>query len=78
MLHYRIPKKIEDDWVLYNGFQARDLHGGDMTEFFSRNTVVCPVCLLMISPLRFLIPLDWVSHQAAGVKGALSCYLTTL
>ena len=51
-------------WVFYHGFQARVLHEGEMTGSFSMNTGVCQGCLL--SPLLFLVALDWVSRQAFG------------
>ena len=48
----------------YNGFQARVLHEGEMTESFSMSTGVHQGCLL--SPPLFLVALDWVSRQAFG------------
>ena len=50
--------------VFYDDFQARVLHDGDMTEPYSMSTGVCQGCLL--SPLLFLLALDWVSRQALG------------
>ena len=50
--------------VFYDGFQARVLHDGDMTEPFSMSTGVRQGYLL--SPLLFLAALDWVSRQALG------------
>ena len=50
--------------VFYDGFQARVLHEGEMTGSFSMNTGVRQGCLL--SPLLFLVALDWVSRQAFG------------
>ena len=50
--------------VFYDGFQARVLHEGEMTGSFSMNTGVSQGCLL--SPLLFLVALDWVSQQAFG------------
>ena len=48
--------------VFYDGFQARVLHEGEMTGSFSMNTGVRQGCLL--SPLLFLMEVDWVSRQA--------------
>ena len=63
--HYGVPEKIvRMIKVFYNGFQARVLHEGEMTGSFSMNTGVRQGCLL--SPLPFLMALDWVSQQAFG------------
>ena len=63
--HYGIPEKIVRMIRVFNGsFQARVLHDGDMTETFSMSTGVWQGCLL--SPLLFLVVLDWVSRQALG------------
>ena len=63
--HYGIPEKIVRMIpVSYDGFQARVLHDGDMTEPFSMSTGIQQGCLL--SPLLFLVVLDWVSCQALG------------
>ena len=53
--------------LFYDGFQlfqARVLHDDDMTEPFSMSTGVHQGCLL--SPLLFLVALDWVFCQALG------------
>ena len=63
--HYWVPEKIvRMICVFYDGFQARVLHEGEMTGSFSMNTGVRQGCLL--SPLLFLVELDWVSQQAFG------------
>ena len=63
--HYGVPEKIvKMIRLFYDGFQARVLHEGDMTEPFSMSTGVRQGCLL--SPLLFLVALDWVSRQAFG------------
>ena len=63
--HNGVPEKIvRMIRVFYNGFQARVLHEGEMTGSFSMNTGVRQGCLL--SPLLFLVALDWVSRQAFG------------
>ena len=61
--HYGVPEKImRMIRVFFDGFQARVLHEGEMTGSFSMNTGVRQGCLL--SPLLFLMALDWVSRQA--------------
>ena len=63
--HYRGPQKIvRMIRVLYDGFQASVLHEGEATGSFSMNTGARHGCLL--SPLLFLIALDWVSRQGFG------------
>ena len=63
--HYGVPEKIvKVIQIFYKGFQARVLHEGDMTEPFSMSTGAQQACLL--SPLLFLVALDWVSIQAFG------------
>ena len=63
--HYGIPEKIvRMIRIFYEGFQARVLHEGEMTESFSMCTGVRQGCLL--SPLLFLVAQDWVSRQAFG------------
>ena len=61
LMHYGIVRMIR---VFYDGFQARVLHDGDMTEPFSMSTGVRQGCLP--SPLFFLVALDWVSRHALG------------
>ena len=62
-----VPSKtIKMIQVLYEGFQARVMHEGTMTEHFEMHmkTGVRQGCLL--SPLLFLVVLDWVTRQAYG------------
>ena len=63
--HYGVPEKIiKMIQVFYVGFQAKVLYEGDMTEAFEMMTGVHHGCLL--SPLLFLVALDWVARQAFG------------
>ena len=63
--HYGVPEKIvRMIRVFYDGFHARVLHEGEMTESFNMNTGVHQGCLL--SPLLFLMALDWVPRKAFG------------
>ena len=59
--HYGIPEKtVRMIQIFYDGFQARVLHEGEMTESFSMSTGVRQGCLL--SPLLFLVAQGWVSR----------------
>ena len=61
--HYGIPNKIINMLkVQYQGFTCQVLHGGTMTEPIEVKTGVRQGCLL--SPLLFLVVLDWVSKNA--------------
>ena len=63
--HYGVSEKIiKMIQVFYKGFQARVLHEGDMTESFNMKMEVHQGCLL--SPLFFLVALDWLARQALG------------
>ena len=63
--HYGVLEKIiKMIQIFYVGFQAKVLHEGDMTEAFEMTTGLCQGCLL--SPLLFLVALDWVARQAFG------------
>ena len=63
--HYGVPDKIvRMIRVFYDGFHARVLYEGEMTGSFSMNTGVRQGCL--ISPLLFLMALDWVSRTAGS------------
>ena len=65
--HYGIPDKIVKMIKLfYEDFQARVLHEGEATEPFEMKTGVRQGC--MLSPLLFLLVLDWVNKQAFGEK----------
>ena len=61
--HYGIPNKIINMLkVQYQGFTCQVLHGGTMTELIEVKAGVRQGCLL--SPLLFLVVLDWVSMNA--------------
>ena len=61
--HYGIPDKIINMLrVQYQGFTCQVLHGGTLTNPFEVKTGVRQGCLL--SPLLFLMVLDWVSKNA--------------
>ena len=63
LCHYGIPDKIIDMLkVQYQGFTCQVLHGGTMTEPIEVKTGVRQGCLL--SPLIFLVVLDWVAKNA--------------
>ena len=63
LLHYGIPNKIINMLkVQYQGFTCQVLHGGTMTELIEVKAGVRQGCLL--SPLLFLVVLDWVSMNA--------------
>ena len=61
--HYGIPDKIINMLkVQYQGFTCQVLHGGTMTAPIEVKTDVRQGCIL--SPLLFLVVLDWVSKNA--------------
>lgn len=63
--HYGIPAKIVTMiQVLYDCFQAWVFHEGRMTEPLEMKTKVRQRCIL--SPILFLVSLDWVTMQAYG------------
>ena len=63
--HYGVPEKITNlIRKLYEGFKAKIVHNGHLTESFEMLTGVRQGCLL--SPLLFLVVLDWVTRQAFG------------
>ena len=65
MRHYGIPPKIVTMiQVLYDCFQAWVFHEGRMTEPLEMKTKVRQRCIL--SPILFLVSLDWVTMQAYG------------
>ena len=74
--HYGIPDKIINMLkVQYRGFTCQVLHGGTMTEPIEVKTGVRQGCLL--SPLLFLVVLDWVSKNAyEGTRLGLQWTLT--
>ena len=61
--HYGVPEKITNFIrKLYEGFKAKIVHNGHLTESLEMLTSVRQGCLL--SPLLFLVVLDWVTRQA--------------
>jgi len=68
---YGIPQKIiRMTQALYKDFTCSVLHEGNLTPWFVVETGVKQAC--MLSPLLFLIALDWVlrettSHQRTGI-----------
>ena len=61
--HYGVPEKITNlIRKLYEGFKVKIVHNGHLTESFEMLTGVRQGCLL--SPLLFLVVLDWVKRQA--------------
>ena len=64
--------RAPQDWVFYNGFKARKLHGGYMTEPISMNTGVCPVCLLQkLEDLDFADDLALLSQGVTHMQQKL-------
>ena len=80
--HYGVPEKIvKMIRVLYENFEAKVIHEGTTTEGFQVKTGVKQGCLL--SPLLFLIALDWVTRESfktkkTGVQWTLSSQLEDL
>ena len=65
--YYGVPEKITNlIRKFYEGFKAQIVHSGLLTESFEMLTGVRQGCLL--SPLLFLVVLDWVSKQAFGTS----------
>ena len=61
--HYGVPEKITNlIRKLYEGFKAKIVHNGHLSESFEMLTGIRQGCLL--SPLLFLVVLDWVTRQA--------------
>ena len=81
LAHYGIPRKvISTIQKLYEGFTCQVIHGGTMGEPFPVTTGVRQGCLL--SPLLFLLVIDWVSRTAysnpAGIQWTLTSRLEDL
>ena len=79
--HYGIPEKIMSIIrQLYDGFTCQVIHGGSLTDPFPVTTGVRQGCLL--SPLLFLIVIDWVSRTAystpSGIRWTLQSCLEDL
>ena len=66
--HYGVPEKlVEIIQQLYNGFSCQVSHAGKLSEEFQVTTGVRQGCLL--SPLLFLVVLDWVTRTAYASSG---------
>ena len=73
--NYGVPKKIVNMIQLtYNGFQARVIHGGALTEGFGMDTGVMQGDLL--SPLLFLLALDWITRESFNGSTGVQWTLT--
>ena len=71
--HYGIPAKIVTIITkFYDGFTAQVVHNGRLTDKFQMLTGVRQGCLL--SPLLFLIAIDWVTRQAYGASNKGICW----
>ena len=68
MRHYGIPNKITNIIRnLYENFTCQVVHNGRLTDEFHVTTGVKQGCLL--SPLLFLLVLDWVTKEAYASSG---------
>nr|KAG5686358.1 hypothetical protein BaRGS_026819 [Batillaria attramentaria] len=66
--HYGVPEKMVDIIKqLYNGFFCKVIHNGKLSDEFQVTTGVRQGCLL--SPLLFLVVLDWVTRTAYASSG---------
>ena len=79
---YGIPQKIiRMTQALYKDFTCSVLHEGNLTPWFAVETGIKQGC--MLSPLLFLIALDWVlrettNHQRTGIRWKLTSVLEDL
>ena len=74
--HYRMPDKIVTVIrVLYEGFSTQVIHNGQKTQPLNMRTGVRQGCLL--SPLLFLVALDWVTRTAFDRKRGIQWTLRT-
>ena len=74
--HYGMPDKmVTIIRVLYEGFSAQVVHNGQRTQPFNMRTGVRQGCLL--SPLLFLVALDWVTRAAFDRKRGIQWTFTT-
>ena len=63
--HYGVREKVVDVIrCFYSGFERDVIHNGFLTKPFQVTTGVRQGCLL--SPLLFLVVLDWVTREAYG------------
>jgi hypothetical protein len=79
--HYGIPQKIISIiQQLYDGFSCQVIHDGNLTEPFTVTTGIRQGCIL--SPLLFLMVIDWVSKTAykepKGIQWTLQTRLEDL
>ena len=76
--HYGLPVKIVTIIrALYKGFSAQVVHNGQKTESLSMRTGVRQGCLL--SPLLFLVTLDWVTKTAFATRHGIQwSFMTSL
>lgn len=79
--HYGIPVKIINIIkLLYENFTCQVIHGGTVTDPFPVTTGVRQGCLL--SPLLFIVVLDWVSKTAydnpRGIRWSLTSFIEDL
>ena len=76
--HYGLPVKIVTIIrALYEGFSAQVVHNGQKTEPLSMGTGVRQGCLL--SPLLFLVTLDWVTKTAFATRHGIQwSFMTSL
>ena len=76
--HYGLPVKIVIIIrSLYEGFFAQVVHNGQKTEPLSMRTGVRQGCLL--SPLLFLVTLDWVTKTAFATRRRIQwSFMTSL
>jgi hypothetical protein len=79
--HYGIPQKIISIiQQFYDGFSCQIIHDGNLTKPFTVTTSVRQGCLL--SPLLFLMVIDWVSKTAykkpKGIQWTLQTRLEDL
>ena len=66
--HYGVPEKfVNTIRLLYEGFSCQVIHDGRLSEEFAVTTGVRQGCLL--SPLLFLVVLDWVTKTAYANSG---------
>ena len=68
LLHYGVPNKIVSIIrKLYEGFSCQVIHNGRLSDEFEISSGVRQGCLL--SPLLFLVVLDWVTRTAYANSG---------
>jgi len=66
--HYGVPERlIQIIQELYNGYTCQVIHDGKLSDSFPVTTGVRQGCLL--SPLLFLVVLDWVTRTAYASAG---------